>query len=84
MLRVASLAALTADWISSFVIRPDAPVPETNEISTSSSRASFLVAGDALTFGATEIKLLFSLKEGTDSSSSAPTGSLLIFSVEVS
>ena len=70
--------------MSSFVIRPDAPVPETNEMSTSSSRASFLVAGDALTFGATETKLLFSSKEETDSSTSTPTVSLLTSSVEVS
>ena len=83
MLSVTSLAVLTAEWISSLVIRPDGPVPEIIEMSTASSRASFLVAGEALTLGATEMKLFLSSEEVSVSSSSTLSIFLLVFSVEV-
>ena len=62
--KVSFLSSLDVDAnrTSSLVIRPDGPVPETDARSTASSRASFLVAGEALTFGVTEINPAFSLK----------------------
>ena len=58
--RLLVLSDLAANRTSSLVIRPDDPVPEIDEMSTVSSRASFRVAGEALTFGATVIKFFCS------------------------
>ena len=66
------------------MIRPDGPVPTISEISTDSSRASFLVAGEALTFGRPGIKESVSWLEAFVSDGFEFSSASALFSAEMS